>query len=112
MEIAQSLEAVVTSLDELKAADVPDAQIAAFEQAMGSDTQGIGSTLLGEIGQIKQQFVEAKQSLQASLATQVDDPSSLMQMQWSLMRITMEVDLIAKTVGRMGQNLENLLKTQ
>ncbi|MFM5521627.1 type III secretion system inner rod subunit SctI [Aeromonas jandaei] len=112
MEIAQSAQAVVTSLDELKAADVPGAQIATFEQAMGGSTQGIGGTLLGEIGEIKQQFVEAKQSLQAELATPGDDPNSLMQMQWSLMRITMQEELIAKTVGKMSQNVETLLKTQ
>ncbi|BCS51184.1 type III secretion system inner rod subunit SctI [Aeromonas jandaei] len=112
MEIAQSAQAVVTSLDELKAADVPGAQIATFEQAMGGSAQGIGGTLLGEIGEIKQQFVEAKQSLQAELATPGDDPNSLMQMQWSLMRITMQEELIAKTVGKMSQNVETLLKTQ
>ncbi len=41
-----------------------------------------------------------------------DDPNSLMQMQWSLMRITMQEELIAKTVGRMSQNVETLMKTQ
>ncbi len=35
-----------------------------------------------------------------------------MQMQWSLMRITMQEELIAKTVGKMSQNVETLLKTQ
>lgn len=112
MEIAQSAQAVVTSLDELKAVDVPRAQIANFEQAMGGSAQGLGGSLLGELGELKQQFVEAKQNLQAELATPGDDPNSLMQMQWSLMRITMQEELIAKTVGKMSQNVETLLKTQ
>ena len=109
MEIAQSAQAVVTSLDELKAVDLSSPHVASFEQAMGSTSQGMGSSLLGEL---KQQFVEAKQNLQAELATPGDDPNSLMQMQWSLMRITMQEELIAKTVGKMSQNVETLLKTQ
>ncbi|MFQ1842230.1 SctI family type III secretion system inner rod subunit AscI [Aeromonas veronii] len=112
MEIAQSAQAVVTSLDELKAVDLSSPHVASFEQAMGSTSQGMGSSLLGELGALKQQFVEAKQNLQAELATPGDDPNSLMQMQWSLMRITMQEELIAKTVGKMSQNVETLLKTQ
>lgn len=112
MEIAQSVQAVVTSLDELKAVDASSSHVASFEQAMGGSSQGLGGSLLGELGELKQQFVEAKQSLQAELATPGDDPNSLMQMQWSLMRITMQEELIAKTVGKMSQNVETLLKTQ
>ncbi|MGR6748976.1 SctI family type III secretion system inner rod subunit AscI [Aeromonas veronii] len=112
MEITQSAQAVVTSLDELKVVDLSSPHVASFEQAMGSTSQGMGSSLLGELGELKQQFVEAKQSLQAELATPGDDPNSLMQMQWSLMRITMQEELIAKTVGKMSQNVETLLKTQ
>ena len=50
--------------------------------------------------------------MRAELSTPGDDPNSLMQMQWSLMRITMQEELIAKTVGKMSQNVETLLKTQ
>ena len=112
MEIAQSAQAVVTSLDELKTADASSAQVASFEQAMGASSQGLGGSLLGDLGEIKQQIVEAKKSLEAELATPGDDPNSLMQMQWSLMRISMQEELIAKTVGRMSQNVETLMKTQ
>ena len=68
--------------------------------------------LLSELGQIKERFSQAKQELQVELSTPGDDPNSLMQMQWSLMRITMQEELIAKTVGRMSQNVETLMKTQ
>lgn len=112
MEITQSAQAVVTSLDELKTADTASSQVASFEQAMSAPSQGIGGSLLGEQGEIKQQFVEAKESLRAELSTPGDDPNSLMQMQWALMRITMQEELIAKTVGKMSQNVETLLKTQ
>ncbi|MDM5130217.1 type III secretion system inner rod subunit SctI [Aeromonas piscicola] len=112
MEIAQTAQAVITSLDELKAVEASSPHIASFEQAMGSSSQGLGGSLLGELGELKQQFTDAKQSLQAELATPGDDPNSLMQMQWSLMRITMQEELIAKTVGKMSQNVETLLKTQ
>lgn len=110
MEISQTAQALVTSLDELKATE--PSHVAGFEQAMGTSSQGIGGSLLGELGEIKQQFVEAKESLKAELSTPGDDPNSLMQMQWSLMRITMQEELIAKTVGKMSQNVETLLKTQ
>ena len=112
MEIAQTAQSVVTSLDELKTVEAASPHIASFEQAMGSSSQGLGGSLLGELGELKQQFTDAKQSLQAELATPGDDPNSLMQMQWSLMRITMQEELIAKTVGKMSQNVETLLKTQ
>lgn len=112
MEITQSAQAVVTSLDELKTVDASSSHVASFEQAMGGSSQGLGGSLLGELGEIKQQFTEAKKSLEAELATPGDDPNSLMQMQWSLMRITMQEELIAKTVGKMSQNVETLLKTQ
>ncbi|MGN4980695.1 type III secretion system inner rod subunit SctI [Aeromonas dhakensis] len=112
MEISQSAQAVVTNLDELKTTDATSSQVASFEQAMSSPSQGIGGSLLGELGEIRQQFVEAKESLRAELSTPGDDPNSLMQMQWSLMRITMQEELIAKTVGKMSQNVETLLKTQ
>ena len=68
--------------------------------------------LLSELGQIRERFSQAKQELQMELSTSGDDPNSLMQMQWSLMRITMQEELIAKTVGRMSQNVETLMKTQ
>lgn len=112
MEISQTAQALVTSLDELKATEPSPSHVAGFEQAMGTSSQGIGGSLLGELGEIKQQFVEAKESLKAELSTPGDDPNSLMQMQWSLMRITMQEELIAKTVGKMSQNVETLLKTQ
>ncbi|MGL5812106.1 MAG: type III secretion system inner rod subunit SctI [Aeromonas sp.] len=112
MEISQTAQALVTSLDELKATEAPASHVVSFEQAMGPSSQGIGGSLLGELGEIKQQFAEAKESLKAELSTPGDDPNSLMQMQWSLMRITMQEELIAKTVGKMSQNVETLLKTQ
>ncbi|MCR3852447.1 type III secretion system inner rod subunit SctI [Pseudomonas aeruginosa] len=72
----------------------------------------LGGDLLSELGQIRERFSQAKQELQVELSTPGDDPNSLMQMQWSLMRITMQEELIAKTVGRMSQNVETLMKTQ
>ena len=65
MEISQTAQALVTSLDELKATEVSPSHVAGFEQAMGTSSQGIGGSLLGELGEIKQQFAEAKESLKA-----------------------------------------------
>ncbi|MBP3996500.1 type III secretion system inner rod subunit SctI [Pseudomonas koreensis] len=112
MDVSQISQAAVTSLDELKAPQASAGHIADFERAMGGGGESLGGNLLNEIGQIKERFSQAKHDLEVKLSTPGDDPSSLMQMQWSLMRISMQEELIAKTVGRMSQNVETLMKTQ
>ncbi|AEO75807.1 type III secretion apparatus protein, YscI/HrpB, C-terminal domain [Pseudomonas aeruginosa] len=104
-------QAQITSLEELSGGPAGAAHVAEFERAMGG-AGSLGGDLLSELGQIKERFSQAKQELQVELSTPGDDPNSLMQMQWSLMRITMQEELIAKTVGRMSQNVETLMKTQ
>ncbi len=113
MDIKELNQAMVTSLEELKSEQVaPASQVADFEQAMSRAPGNLGADLLNELGEIKAQFTEAKQDLEVRLSTPADDPNSLMEMQWALMRITMQEELIAKTVGKMSQNVETLLKTQ
>ncbi|WP_025131111.1 type III secretion system inner rod subunit SctI [Pseudomonas sp. PH1b] len=112
MDVNQISQAAVTSLDELKTPQASVGQIADFEQAMAKGAESLGGDLLNEIGQMKERFSQAKRELEVELSTPGDDPSSLMQMQWSLMRISMQEELIAKTVGRMSQNVETLMKTQ
>ncbi len=102
-------QAQITSLEELSGGPAGAAHVAEFERAMGG-AGSLGGDLLSELGQIKERFSQAKQELQVELSTPGDDPNSLMQ--WSLMRITMQEELIAKTVGRMSQNVETLMKTQ
>lgn len=106
-------QAQITSLEELSGGPAGAAHVAEFERAMGG-AGSLGGDLLSELGQIRERFSQAKQELQVELSTPGDDPNSLMQMQmqWSLMRITMQEELIAKTVGRMSQNVETLMKTQ
>ncbi|MDF5923050.1 type III secretion system inner rod subunit SctI [Pseudomonas aeruginosa] len=104
-------QAQITSLEELSSGPAGAAYVAEFERAMGG-AGSLGGDLLSELGQIKERFSQAKQELQVELSTPGDDPNRLMQMQWSLMRITMQEELIAKTVGRMSQNVETLMKTQ
>jgi type III secretion protein I len=112
MEITQSGQALVTSLDELKQADPAPEQMARFEASMSEGGGGLGDSLLNRLSELKNDFSSAKQNLENQMASPGDDPASLMQMQWSLMRITMQEELIAKTVGKMSQNVETLLKTQ
>lgn len=112
MEITQSGQALVTSLDELKQAEPAVDQVARFDAAMSDDGRGLGDSLLSGLSDLKRDFTSAKEELKAQMATPGDDPASLMQMQWSLMRITMQEELIAKTVGKMSQNVETLMKTQ
>ena len=115
MSIAVDVEAVTAGMakqaEELGSFALDPMHVAEFEGAMGK-TGNLGGGLLSEIGQIKEQFTQAKRELEVRLATPGDNPASLMQMQWSLMRITMQEELLAKTVGRMSQSVETLLKTQ
>ncbi|MNF10301.1 Yop proteins translocation protein I [compost metagenome] len=61
---------------------------------------------------MKERFDRAKEELKVSLSTTQDDPSALLQMQWSLMRITLQEEMIAKTTMRLTQNVETLMKAQ
>lgn len=80
-------QAQITSLEELSGGPAGAAHVAEFERAMGG-AGSLGGDLLSELGQIRERFSQAKQELQVELSTPGDDPNSLMQMQWSLMRIT------------------------
>lgn len=112
MDISQISQSVVTSLEELNPSGASAQHVADFDHAMGNGSSSLGGSFLSEIGQIKENFTQAKNELKVQLSTPGDDPNSLMQMQWSLMRISMQEELIAKTVGRMSQNVETLMKTQ
>ncbi|NNA67887.1 type III secretion system inner rod subunit SctI [Pseudomonas gessardii] len=112
MDVSQISQVTVANLDDLKAPQANAGQVTDFEREMGKGGESLGGNLLNEIGQIKERFSQAKHELEVELSTPGDDPGSLMQMQWSLMRISMQEELIAKTVGRMSQNVETLMKTQ
>ncbi|OCQ54590.1 Yop proteins translocation protein I [Photorhabdus australis subsp. thailandensis] len=112
MDLPQIRETLITNLDELNKLQASAENIARFEHAMSNQEQGLGNDLINELGQIRQQLTQAKQELETQLAVPGSDPNSLMQMQWSLMRITLQEELIAKTVGRLNQNVETLMKAQ
>ncbi|KOY62692.1 type III secretion system inner rod subunit SctI [Photorhabdus heterorhabditis] len=112
MDLPQISETLITNLDELNTPQASAENIARFELAMSNQNQGIENNLISELGQLKQQITQAKQELETQLAIPGSDPNSLMQMQWSLMRITLQEELIAKTVGRLNQNVETLMKAQ
>ncbi|AWK43400.1 EscI/YscI/HrpB family type III secretion system inner rod protein [Photorhabdus laumondii subsp. laumondii] len=112
MDLPQISETLITSLDELNTHQASAENIASFEHAMSNQDQGIENNLINELGQLRQQLTQAKQDLETQLAVSGSDPNSLMQMQWSLMRITLQEELIAKTVGRLNQNIETLMKAQ
>ncbi|MCC8374334.1 MULTISPECIES: type III secretion system inner rod subunit SctI [Photorhabdus] len=112
MDLPQISETLITSLDELNTHQASAENIASFEHAMSNQDQGIENNLINELGQLRQQLTQAKQDLETQLAVPSSDPNSLMQMQWSLMRITLQEELIAKTVGRLNQNIETLMKAQ
>lgn len=112
MEVNQVGHVTETSLEALNAPHADGQQVAEFELALSGDKGGLGMTALNELGRMKEQFGQAKKELQTQLSTPGYGPNDLMQMQWSLMRITLQEELIAKTVGRLTQNVETLMKTQ
>lgn len=110
IEIAQADEVIITTLEELGPVEPTTEQIMRFDAAMSEDTQGLGHSLLKEVSDIQKTFKTAKSDLHTKLAVSVDNPNDLMLMQWSLIRITIQEELIAKTAGRMSQNVETLSK--
>lgn len=82
-----------------------------FQQAMTSE-DGLGKSIVSELVDMKDKFKGAVSNLEKAMSSRIDDPSALMQMQWSLTRITMQEELIAKTAGKTTQNIETLIKAQ
>ncbi|BCJ06261.1 MULTISPECIES: type III secretion system inner rod subunit SctI [unclassified Pseudomonas] len=103
---------VVTDLQSLSAPAADSRQVAEFEQALSGAADSPGDGLLHQIGQLHQQHTEARQGAQASLVSRTGDPVALMDAHWSLIRSNLQVELIAKGVGRTTQNIETLMKAQ
>ena len=113
METKSVSQVVTTSLDALSAPHADEHSVRAFDHAMSGDgSGGMGADILNELGRIKEQFTGAKKELQNSLSVAADDPNKIMELQYSLMRINLQQELIAKTVGRLTQNVETLMKAQ
>lgn len=109
---------IETSLESLNS-QMPDKHLVGeFERALQPSMRahdqghGQGAGLLQQVGQVKEQFTEAKRSITDALSKNVDDPATLLELQWSLTRINLQEELIAKTVGRTTQNIETLMKAQ
>ncbi|MEE1879844.1 type III secretion system inner rod subunit SctI [Pseudomonas soli] len=103
---------VVTDLQSLAAPDVDLRQVAEFEQALSNSAGSLEEGVLHKIAQFGQQHAEARQGAHASLVSGVGDPVALMDAHWALMRTNLQVELIAKGVGRTTQNIETLMKAQ
>lgn len=103
---------MVTDLQSLAAPAADSRQVAEFEQALSGASGSPGDGLLHQIGQLHQQHAEARLSAQASLVSRTGDPVALMDAHWALIRTNLQVELIAKGVGRTTQNIETLMKAQ
>ncbi|NRB24701.1 type III secretion system inner rod subunit SctI [Shewanella sp.] len=103
-----------TSIEQLQDSQIAEhGAVAEFEQAMQSNVDnGLGESVLDQIVEMKQQLSGATESLHTAMSSGVDDPAALMEIQWALTRITMQEELIAKTAGKMSQNIETLMKAQ
>ncbi|QXH58425.1 type III secretion system inner rod subunit SctI [Pseudomonas maumuensis] len=103
---------VVTDLQSLAAPAADAGQVAEFEQALASTGGNSGEGVLHTLGQLSQQHVEARQAAHANLVSGTGDPVALMEAHWALIRTNLQVELIAKGVGRTTQNIETLMKAQ
>lgn len=103
---------VITDLQSLAPSDVDSRQVAEFEQALSSSAGSPEEGVLHKVAQLGQQHAEARQGAHASLVSGVGDPVALLDAHWALIRTNLQVELIAKGVGRTTQNIETLMKAQ
>ncbi|MDF9618772.1 type III secretion system inner rod subunit SctI [Pseudomonas entomophila] len=92
----------------------PDQQLVGqFEQALAGNGAGGPVDVLHSVSAVASRISESKQQLLAKLSGPDEaSPAELMQLQYSLTQINLQQELIAKTVGRLTQNVETLMKTQ
>ncbi|WGL94421.1 type III secretion system inner rod subunit SctI [Arsenophonus nasoniae] len=76
-----------------------------------SSTTHDGS-FIDQIEAVRRNMSQAKSEFQQNINNEELSPQKLMQVQWSLMRITLQEELIAKTAGKVTQSMETLLKAQ
>ncbi|HGJ5875645.1 MAG TPA: type III secretion system inner rod subunit SctI [Arsenophonus sp.] len=69
-------------------------------------------SFIEQIESVRQNISLAKTEFQKNISSEDLSPQKLMQVQWSLMRITLQEELIAKTAGKITQSMETLLKAQ
>ncbi|QZA56240.1 MULTISPECIES: type III secretion system inner rod subunit SctI [Pseudomonas] len=103
---------MVSDLQSLSAPAADSRQVAEFEQALSGAVTSPEGGLLHQVGQLTQQYSQARQGAQANLVSGTGDPVALMDAHWALMRSNLQVELIAKGVGRTTQNIETLMKAQ
>ncbi|MCG8291431.1 type III secretion system inner rod subunit SctI [Pseudomonas entomophila] len=91
-------------------ADTQDVQ--QFEQALAGGA-GQPASPLHTVSDVASQISQSKQQLLAELSGPGElSPAKLMEAQYKLTQINLYQELIAKTVGRLTQNVETLMKTQ
>ncbi|MEI2829532.1 type III secretion system inner rod subunit SctI [Pseudomonas mosselii] len=103
---------VVTDLQSLSAPVADAGQVAEFEQALAGPARSAEDGLLHQVGQLSQQHAEARRGAHVNLVSGTGDPVALMDAHWALIRANLQVELIAKGVGRTTQNIETLMKAQ
>ncbi|WP_273912846.1 type III secretion system inner rod subunit SctI [Pseudomonas fontis] len=113
MDISSIGNAGVATSQALEPERPAEQLVAQFDQAMAPATAAHTGGVLNTISDVTAQISQAKQTLKARMSAPGDvSPSSLMELQYSLLQINMQQELIAKAVGRLTQNVETLMKTQ
>lgn len=113
IEIDSIEKATQTTLQAVEPGHADDQLVAQFEHALASGAPSQAGGVLNTISDVTAQISQAKQSLRAKMTLPGDiSPSTLMEMQYQLMQINLQEELIAKGVGRLTQNVETLMKMQ
>lgn len=76
-----------------------------------SSTTHAGS-FIEQIESVRKNMSQAKIEFQQNMNNEELSPQKLIQVQWSLTRIILQEELIAKTAGKVTQSMETLLKAQ
>jgi len=99
------------------AVEQPSAEaVQQFELALEGgtpDNVGLEHQILDGISSLKSDIDSAKADFSRSLAVDdLSDPAALLEVQWAMMRVGLQLEMVAKTAGRNNQNIDTMLRAQ
>jgi len=106
-------KAAAKDLESVKPAP-PDAQLVEhFDRLMAGGGEAGNVSPLHSISEVASKISRSKQDILARLSGPEElSPAELLQLQYKLTQINLYQEMVAKTVGRLTQNVETMMKTQ
>lgn len=78
-----------------------------------SEMEGLSAQFLDALGEMKSEISSSADSIQISMNDITDlSPQKLIHLQFELMQVTLQQDIIGKGINRITQNVESLIKAQ